>query len=304
MQLRGFLFFAFAVASGAQPSWPLAYSYSPDSMPIVEVRLAPPRKPMPQVAATLGELENKRATLETEGLLKVEAAYNASLAAASKSLPALVDRLMRVFAKPAAWISNRERHQAGFGAQAMSFYEMRGKSGGHEVAARISLLAARSLDGSIEQQIEAVERKRSKDEASLFLEAQDEMAAWTKIVEMEAEAEITRQVNGFARAQKYGLSSNSGKLLAKGGSTKFLAAVQPVLPSGPQLTTNVRVAASVEPFPTVAAMVEDSERKRDAGEGLARARLLELQLQLLRAENEILSGRLTGWIERVLQVAA
>ena len=63
-----------------------------------------------------------------EGLLKAEAAYNASLGEASKSLPALVDRLMRVapdvvsfaclpylcfyfgrrvLAKPTAWISSR-----------------------------------------------------------------------------------------------------------------------------------------------------------------------------------------------------
>jgi hypothetical protein len=73
-----------------------------------------------------------------------------------------------------------------------------------------------------------------------------------------AQAEITRQVNGLARSQKHALSSISGRAFTTGGSTKFLAVAQPVLPSGPQLTTNVRVAASAEPFPTVVAMVEDS----------------------------------------------
>lgn len=67
------------------------------------------------------------------------------------------------------------------------------------------------------------------------------------------------------------------------------------------MATNVRVMASDEPFPTVASMVEDLERKRDAAEGLQRMRLLELELQLVQAQNAILSARLSGWVEHILQ---
>ena len=148
-----------------------------------------------------------------EGLLKVEAAYNASLSEASKSLPALVDRLMRVasdvvsfaclpclclyfgrrvLAKPTAWISSRctacelagrcviemfvacpRAEHAGrrLGSQALSFAEARDRSDGHEVTTKINLLATRSPDRAVETKIAALERKRSKDEAALFLEA-------------------------------------------------------------------------------------------------------------------------------------
>jgi len=291
--------------ASTQQSWPIMYAYSPDSMPIMEVRLAPPRKPLPEVTGTLGELEKKMHILETDGLLNIEAAYNASLGEASKSLPALVDRLMHVFVKPSAWIAAGRRvvlDKPGHLKHAPSFREVRG-SGGHEVATRINVLPVASPDASLEPEIEALERKRSDEEAALFKEAEDEMAMLTNIVEMEAEAEITQEVNGFIHAQKYGLSVGPGELLQKAGAMKFLALRQPVLSSGPQLTTNVRVAASDEPFPTIASMVEDLGRKRDASEGLTRARLQELQLQLLQAENAILSDRLQGWVEHILQTS-
>ena len=44
-------------------------------------------------------------------------------------------------------------------------------------------------------------------------------------------------------------------------------------------------------------------RTRDVGEGLVRARLLELELKLLRAENGIISERLEAWSRRVRRMS-
>jgi len=277
----------------------------------MEIRLAPPRKPLPEVAAALGNLESKRQHVETEEMLQVEAAYNTTLAEAANSLEAMVDRLMRVFTKQEAWISTRPHGGDARGAaklstsspshpahRGLSFHQSRGASAGHEMATRINLLPMVGPNALLQPKIEALERKRSNEERALFDEAKDEMAKWTKIVETEAEAEITKQGKMFVHAQKYGLAASSGGL--KEG-TEFLALGQPVLSSGPQLTTNVRIMASDEPFPTVASMVEDLERRRDAAEGLQRTRLLELELQLVQAENAILSARLSGWVEHILQ---
>ncbi len=125
-------------------------------------------------------------------------------------------------------------------------------------------------------------------------------------------------------------------------SASFLSELQPVLANGLQLTTNVRVTASDEPFPTVAAMVEDLVRNaichvvpsclclawagkktvrtsalrvalqglllrisemcwRDASENLIRTRILEWELKLLRAENEMVSNRLEIWVEYIMR---
>lgn len=290
------------------------YSYSPDSMPIIQVKLAPPKHPMPEVAATLGKLDNERALFETDKLLRVEAAYNASLEQASKDLPALVDHLMQVFVKPEAWIATRVRQaeradvkriaaEHATGARPASFRETRRKSGGHEVSARINLLPGTRPAAQVEKQIEEIERVRETEENQFFKLAEREMDMLSFIVKNEAEVQITQHVNGFVHAQKYGLSGSSAGFLAGGSATKFLNAAQPVVSSGPPLTTNVRVAASSEPFPTVASMVEDLERRRDSAESQVRRRILELKVQLLQAENAIVNDRLGGWIEHILQTS-
>jgi len=309
--LYRFSFFAFACSGcGAQPSWPIMYSYSPDSMPIIQVKLAPPKHPMPEVAAALGKLDNERALFETEKLLRVEAAYNATLEQASKDLPALVDRLMQTFVKPEAWIATREHRaeQAGelaaqraTGVRPTSFRELRSKSGGHEVSARINLLPGAKPEAEVEDEIKRDEKFRETYETQFFERAEREMDMLSFIVQNEAEVQITQHVNGFIHAQKFGASST--ELLAKGGATRFLNVMQPVVSSGPALTTNVRVAASSEPFPTVASMVEDLDRKRDAAESQVRRRILELKAQLLQAENAIVKDRLGGWIEHILQTS-
>lgn len=258
-------------------------------MPVMEVRLAPPRHPLPEVAALLGESGNKMTDFHAKELLKVEDALNASLAEASKTLPALVDRLMHVFASPSAWIASSRHLQP----QASSFREARG-SHGHEMTTRINVLPAASADASVAPMIEALEHKRLSEENARFGQAVEEMKMLTKIVAMEAEAEITSEVNRLAAAQ--GHTTNAKSL---GHAASFLE--QPVQSSGPQLTANVRVGASAEPFPTISSMVEGLERKRDAIEESSRKRIEELQLQLLHAENAILEETLQGWVQHILQ---
>lgn len=74
----------------------------------------------------------------------------------------------------------------------------------------------------------------------------------------ECEAQIVRHVNACLHALKFGPRAGQAKLLA--GSVGFLSAQLPLSQSGSQLTTNVRVMASEEPFNTVASMVADAVR--------------------------------------------
>lgn len=289
--LHYFLSLGLAVLASALPSWPTMYSYSPDTLPIMAVRLAPPRHALPEVEEKLSSAWNKIEELHAEELLKVQSALNASLAEASKSLPALVDRLMHVFVPASAWIADNKHSRL----QASSFREAR-ESDKHEMTTRINVLPAPSPDASIGPMIEALEHKRSSEDKARFGQAIDEMAMLTKIVEMEAEAEITRAVRGLTNAQSHGLKSNAKSFMH---TTSFLK--QPVQPSGSQLTANVRIGPSNEPFPTIASMVEDLERKRDAIEDSAGKRIQELQLQLLHAENTILEDALQGWVQHIRQ---
>ena len=50
----------------------------------------------------------------------------------------------------------------------MSFHEARSELGGHELTARINVLAVARPDASLEQKIDKIEEKRSKDEGNIF----------------------------------------------------------------------------------------------------------------------------------------
>jgi len=135
----------------------------------------------------------------------------------------------------------------------------------------------------------------------MFKQAREEMDGLTKIVQNEVEAQISRHLPNLLHAVKLGIGTNPAAFHLRARSVGFMHAKQPVLASGPQLTTNVRIMASEEPFHTIASMVEDMERRRDTSEDFVRTRILELELKLLQAENTLVSERLGGWIEHILQ---
>ena len=73
------------------------------------------------------------------------------------------------------------------------------------------------------------------------------------IVQDSYQAQISQKASSFFQA----LHSHSSPISSTSGiSAGFFSAHQPVSASGPHFTTNVRVSASDEPFPTVTAMVE------------------------------------------------
>lgn len=283
------------------PSWPIMYSYAPDSLPIIQVRLAPPRKPLPEVSALSSKLDADRAQFEAAQMLEVEAAYNASLKAAAEELPALIDRLMRSFEKPAGSTMRRKRGEDHGSGKALSFNEVRDKPGGHELTARINVLPTSSPDPSLERKVQEIEDKRTRDEGKLFQQALSEMEGLVTIVKSELEAQLTQQVSNMLRTMRFGSVGSSSPSLAR--SASLLSGRQPALASGLQLTTNVRIGASDEPFPTIASMVEDLERSRDASESLARTRILEMDLNLLKAANQLVSDRLQSWVEYILKAS-
>lgn len=288
-----------AVAAHGAPSWPLAYSYSPDSMPIVQIRLAPPRKPMPEVAAALSKLDSDRKLFETEHMLEVEVAYNVSLTKASQELTALIDRLMRPFTKSVVKTVGLRRIGKHTHAGATSFREGARTLGGHELAARVNVLPIAAPEASLETNIEKIEQKRTTDEGKLFEQAVLEMAGLSQIVQNEVEVQIARHSSKLFHALKLGSGASAEVSLASTRSTAFLT--QPIRASGPQLTTNVRIMASEQPFYTVSSMVEGLEGKRDESEDLTRKRLLELELRLLQTQNQMVADKLDTLIEGVLQ---
>lgn len=253
---------------------------------------------MLEVGLFLDLLESGRTHFEADQMFEVEAAYNASLDDVLVKLPTFVDHHMWPLEEQAAFMSTRQPQNTQAGRHAISFLGSHQPTG-HELTARINLLPVKKPDASLERNIHEIEKKRTRDEGKVFKQAVSEMAVLAKIVQNEAEAQIVRHVNACLHALKFGPSASQATFLA--GSTGFLNAQLPLPQSGSQLTTNVRIMASEEPFSTVASMVADLERRRDTSEGILRTRVLELELKLLQAANDIVGVRLASWIERILK---
>ena len=72
--------------------WPAQHEASSDTQPNIEVRLAPPARPLPEVAAEIALLESSRGSLEEAAFGKLQAAYNRALQDAKAKIGDVVGR--------------------------------------------------------------------------------------------------------------------------------------------------------------------------------------------------------------------
>ncbi|CEM32289.1 unnamed protein product [Vitrella brassicaformis CCMP3155] len=63
---------------------------------------------------------------------------------------------------------------------------------------------------------------------------------------------------------------------------------------------NVKVTQSDQPYPTVDELVADMEKRRDVAERLERMKILELELKLMKAENDMIKDALRSALSRVM----
>ena len=129
---------------------------------------------------------------------------------------------------------------------------------------------------------------RSAAEAQMLDQAISEMGEVTDVVVAEL---------------KKGLQQHMGAVLtpvaALPGARSFLERAErgaSVAAPAESLATpmNVRVGTSEVPYPTIGSLAQDMETRRDAAERLERAKILELILKLLEAENEMIKDALEG----------
>merc|ERR1719313_3024066 len=84
-------------------TWPIPYEASPDTLPNIEVHLAPPVHPLPQVAAEIQVLDKMRERSEEEKMSQLEFAFNGALENAKLQIGEAVGAAMRVFDDPRVW---------------------------------------------------------------------------------------------------------------------------------------------------------------------------------------------------------
>ena len=252
---------ASVVASGH-----LATGQEIDQLPIVNVRLNPPVNALPQVAAEISLLEGARKYKETESLQVLDLAFQQAVNRASSTIPEVVT---------SAWGGMQNR-------QATSLLEIRedpedaasaGQSFGIEVR------PPHEPDVSIKMKLDQLEHKRSTDEEHLFEQAVREFAVLDRIFTSEVLAQLrahadlveTRKALGFLQTSK-GMRRSESSDLSPG--------------------LNVRLSASLQPFPTIEGLALAMEGRRDASEEIIRNHVLQLESQFFKTSGELLQETL------------
>merc|ERR1739841_202314 len=132
------------------------------------------------------------------------------------------------------------------------------------------------------RQVEQIDRKTMHKEKALFHQACREMAGLTEIVARELKVRLMSELEAHRRSHRKSMGSSFGGLaLTAMTHTSDRSAGLPE-------RAQIRVEASENKWPMISEMIEDMERKRSSANDGVRARILSLELRLLKEENAML----------------
>lgn len=217
------------------------------SQPILELRLAPPKHPQPQVVAELAVLDAARDKLEARFMKGLGGKYIAALDDAKARINALIKRSFG-----AAHFDVRKR--AGFLRVAERFSSPAG------FGIKVKLFPVPATDASIQARMDDLDHKLSITEWNTLNQAGEDFPHITDVVLNELAIEINTVLNASANARAH-------------ASFLELASL-----------ANVRVASAKQAFPTVRGLVEEMEHRRDKAESAVMAKVLELETKLVTSE--------------------
>lgn len=252
---------------------------TPASLPILQVKLAPPKHPLPQIEAVVRTLEAKRKRDEVELMADLRSLFAASLADARVRIRQLVNEALH------------GRHGSSFvgiGKTAVSFVDIGGEAGRRDesFAVKVRLLPVPVLDPSIQETIESIESKRAGLEQQMFQQARAEMKACTDLVLNDLGHALADQAKRLHRRAV----NTSGPLPPSFLQTRI--ASQTGRAEGLPMQAAVRLVASDIAFPRVSDLIQNMQMRRDRAEDHERSTILEMELQLLKAENEVVKQAL------------
>lgn len=265
------------ISSGRAMSWP---TNVPGGLPIINVRLAPPRSPHAQVQAEVARLTKLREELEAQEIEHLDHAVNATLVVAEESIRKTIQQTMGLFQHPVA-LGSRQ-HFTNAGRRPVSLLQAEEQNDAFTM--KIDVLRSQEAppSGNMLRKIRALEGKRQKYEKNVFAQTVHELRSLTDIVNRELKARLLEAIETFTVTAKKGAAT----ALLPVSVPSFLATGLNDLPA--QTQANVRVGSASEKWPMVGDLIADMENQRDKSESVLQSKIIEAELRLLQTENEII----------------
>jgi len=247
----------------------LAVEGGQENLPDVEIRLVPPSNPWPQVSAEIGSLERSREMFEAQQMDIVISTFNAELLSAKARISEVVGRAMKAFDGVKS---------SSFGKKTASLLAL-GYDPAEKFTVKVNVVGISDPDPSIKDKIDAIERKRADQEKLMFEQVSSDWQGLTDTVVNELEVQLQRNINACL----------GGRLRGKAAG---------LLQMPDQIKVHVKTPEAS--YPTISSLVQDMEQRRDTSERLGMARTLELELKLLKAENDMIKDSLRLSVERIV----
>jgi len=288
---------AFVVGCVHGSQWPIPNHVT---MPNVELSLAPPPRPFPEVQAELGSLEKIREKLSHAQMDRLQDTFGQALHEATIRIGEAVGRAMRAFDDPALMkalaragsASSVSRPHFPSVRNSASFLNLQAEPDvlAEKLSVRVNVIPSAPLDVVVKTHIDSIESHRTGAERDFFEQAHAEMQGLSDLVLSELEAQIVSHVDA--------LLGRGGVAVQAPHATGFADVFHDRAGTIPK-QAHVRIVASEVPYPTVSSLVQDLETRRDIGEHLERAQIMRLQLELLKAENAVAKDALSLAVARV-----
>lgn len=265
--------------------WPSVQLGDAERWPNIELSLAPPVRPWPQVATTIGNLESSREKTEDISMGGLQREFNKAGVEARQRVGETFGKMMKLFDDPSVLraLSFARRVEI----NSTLFRQLPQETLGAQVlSARVNVLPVSPPDPSLKGKIDMIEHRRSEIEKNMFQAAFGEVRSLIDFVVNELEAELHSHLDTLAISQTLRHRSGAG----------FLEDATRELPT----QTHIRIAPADMAYPTVESMVQAMENRRDTTEHLVQQRILEKELDFLRLCNHAMEDGLKSAVDRLL----
>eukprot|EP00375_Theileria_parva_P003290 XP_765971.1 blood-stage antigen [Theileria parva strain Muguga] len=280
--------------------WETDFVKDSKSMPSIEIKLAPPENPLPQVEEEIKLLESNRIELEEGMMSRLEQEYNNALMNSKEKIKTVINDSLSVFDNKEliAELLSKYAHQdhKSKNVGGVSFLQ----TDEAYVPSSVRMSEVEPPDPSIKEKMVSppilvidFRTKLSKREMmrkSKKLQKVLQLQLNPYLIETE---KLKTAFQHFDQGNVYNV--NHGNYA---NPVSFLQTQASDLSEIRQL--NVKIGQSDTPYPTVEDYVMNMEKKRDVSEKLARNKILNMYLNLMKAQHEMIADELHQAVSRVI----
>ncbi|UKJ87894.2 tRNA delta (2)-isopentenylpyrophosphate transferase [Theileria orientalis] len=290
--------------------WETGFVKDSKSMPSIEIKLAPPENPLPQVENEVKLLESNRVELEEGMMSRLEQEYNNALMTSRERIKNLINDSLSVFdnkelivellSKYTHKSKNKNHVTTKYQSNNVSFLQM--DEAYVPSSVRVMMSEVEPPDPAIKEKMEQIEQARNDEEIHAFYQEAQEFEQLTQVTLIELQKMLQLQLNPYLmetekinQAYQESLHNNQQDHV---NPVSFIQTQAMDLSQIRQL--NVKIGQSEVPYPTVDDFVMNMEKKRDVAEKSARNRILNMYLNLMKAQHEMIADELHVAVSRII----